>query len=53
MILFMIAFSACVGGTSKNLPLIGITISATILSLIFLVLPIKQYFELLSKPNVS
>jgi len=47
MLVVMIAYSIVVEFTSKDLPHFGIAISLCILSLIFIYLPIKQYFETL------
>lgn len=53
MIIAMIVFSALVGSTSKYLPLVGLTISAFLLSLMLFYLSAKQYFETLTSVSFS
>lgn len=53
MIIAMIVFSALVGSTSKYLPLVGLTISAFLLSIMLVYFSTKQYFETLSSVSFT
>lgn len=47
----MIIYSVCVAFTSDNWPLLGVTINVSILTLLLVFMPLKQYFATLAKPN--